>query len=54
VRIILRWIFRKRDGYAWTGLMWLRIGACGGPCKHGNEPPGSIKYGEFFDWLKTG
>jgi hypothetical protein len=31
-RIILRWIFRKLDGYggAWTGLIWLRIGAGGG------------------------
>jgi len=25
-RIILRWIFRKRDVGAWTGSMWLRIG----------------------------
>jgi len=24
-RIILRWIFRKRDVGVWTGLMWLRI-----------------------------
>jgi hypothetical protein len=24
-RIILRWIFRKWDGGAWTGLIWLRI-----------------------------
>ena len=28
-RIILRWIFRKLDG-AWTGLIWIRIGTCGG------------------------
>jgi hypothetical protein len=28
-RIILKWIFQKWDG-AWTGLMWLRIGAGGG------------------------
>ena len=25
-RIILRWIFRKRDVGAWTGLIWLRTG----------------------------
>ena len=25
-KIILRWIFRKRDVGEWTGLMWLRIG----------------------------
>ena len=24
-RIPLRWIFRKWDGGAWTGLIWLRI-----------------------------
>jgi len=29
-RIILRWIFRKRDVRAWTGAMWLRIWTGGG------------------------
>jgi hypothetical protein len=29
-KIILRWIFRKWDGVAWTGLNWLRIGTGGG------------------------
>jgi hypothetical protein len=24
-RIILRWIFRKLNAKAWTGLIWLRI-----------------------------
>ena len=28
--IILRWIFRKWNGGAWTGLIWLRIGTGGG------------------------
>jgi hypothetical protein len=28
-RIILKWIFKKWDGGAWTGLMWLRIGTGG-------------------------
>jgi len=28
-RIILRWIFRKWDLKAWTGLIWLRIGTDG-------------------------
>jgi len=30
VRLILKWIFRKLNWRAWTGLIWLRIGACGG------------------------
>jgi len=29
-RIILKWIFRKWDGGAWTGLIWHRIGTGGG------------------------
>jgi hypothetical protein len=28
--IILKWIFRKRDGPAWIGSIWLRIGTGGG------------------------
>ena len=28
--IILRWIFRKWDARAWTGLIWLRIWPGGG------------------------
>jgi hypothetical protein len=47
-RIILKWVFKKWDG-AWTGLIWLRIGTGGGSCGCGNEPPGSIKCGEFLD-----
>jgi hypothetical protein len=29
-RIILRWILRKWDEWAWTGSIWLRIGTDGG------------------------
>jgi len=29
-KIISRWIFRKWDGEAWTGLIWLRIRTGGG------------------------
>jgi hypothetical protein len=29
-RIILKWIFKKLEGGAWIGLIWLRIGTGGG------------------------
>jgi hypothetical protein len=29
-RIILRWIFRKKDVGVWTGSSWLRIATGGG------------------------
>jgi hypothetical protein len=29
-RIILKWIFKKSDEGAWTGLIWLRIGTGSG------------------------
>jgi hypothetical protein len=29
-RIILKWIFKKWDGRAWPGLIWLKIGTGGG------------------------
>jgi hypothetical protein len=29
IDLILRWIFRKWDGKAWTGLIWIRIGTGG-------------------------
>jgi hypothetical protein len=44
-RIILRWIFRKWDVWAWTGSIWLRIVT--GECS--NEPAGSTKCREFLD-----
>ena len=30
VKIILRWIFRKRNVAVWTGWSWLRIATGGG------------------------
>jgi hypothetical protein len=29
-KVILKWIFKKWDGEAWTGFIWLRIGTGGG------------------------
>jgi len=39
---------------AWTGLIWLRIGTGGGSFKSSNEPSGSIKCGDFLDYIKEG
>jgi hypothetical protein len=36
------------DVGAWTGSIWLGIGQVVGTCECGNEPPGSIKCGEFL------
>ena len=47
--ILLKWIFKKWDDEAWTGLIWLRIGTGAGSCECGTEPSGSIKCGEFLD-----
>ena len=34
VKLILKWIFKKRDEGAWSGLIWL-VTDC---CECGNEP----------------
>jgi len=48
-RIILKWIFKKCDAEASTGLIWLRIGTGGSACQCGNGPSGSVNCGEFLD-----
>jgi hypothetical protein len=48
-QIILEWTFKKWDGEAWSGLIWLRIGTGDSACECGNEPSSSIKRGEFLD-----
>jgi hypothetical protein len=49
VRIIIKWISRKWDMRAWTGLILLAIGTDGGSFECGNEPSGSMKCEEFLD-----
>jgi hypothetical protein len=43
VKIILKLMLEKYNEVVWTRLIWLRIGASGGSCEHGNEISGSIK-----------
>ena len=52
-RIILKWIFERLDGEAWTGSIWLRLGQVAGCYEYGDEPSGSIKCGEFLEWFRT-
>jgi hypothetical protein len=51
--IIIKWIVKKWDGEALTGLLWLRTVTGAGACECGNEPSGSIKWGEFLDYLRV-
>jgi len=51
--IILKLIFKKWDGEARTGFLWLRIRTGGGACEYEYEHPGSIKYGDFLDSLRN-
>ena len=51
-RIILKCIFNKWDWEAWIGLIRLRIGQVVGSCECNNESLGSVKWGEFLDYLK--
>jgi hypothetical protein len=49
-RIILKRIFKKWDGKARIGLIWLRIATGGGrACECGNEPSGSTIGREFLE-----
>jgi hypothetical protein len=52
-RIILRWIL----GSGMWCMDWVELAQerqVAGTCECGNKPSGSIKCGEFLDWLKTG
>ena len=51
-RIILKWIFESLDG----GMDWINLAQdrdVAGSCKCGDEPSGSIKCGEFLEYLRT-
>jgi hypothetical protein len=33
---------------------WIELGQVAGTCECGNEPSGSVKSGDFLEWLRTG
>jgi hypothetical protein len=45
-RIILKHIFKKRNGETWTGFIWLGNEQLMGFCECGNEHSLFIKYGK--------
>jgi len=51
--IILGWIRRRWDVGIWTGLAWPGWRQVADACECGNEPSGSVKWGEFLDYLQT-
>jgi len=36
----------------YTALIWLRIGTSGRMLKHSNDPLGSIRCGEFVEYMR--
>ena len=40
----------------WEGMDWTNLAQDGvmGVCECGNEPSGSINFGEFLDWITAG
>jgi hypothetical protein len=51
--VLLEMIFKNWNVGVRTELGWLRIGYVAGACECGEEPSGSIKRGEFLDYLQT-
>jgi len=48
-RTILKYMFEKQNERASIGFIWLRIGTS----EHAAETSGSIKDGEFLDWVRN-
>jgi hypothetical protein len=51
-RIILKWMFKKYEWWAWIGLIWQHRGMarCSEEC---TESSGTVRYGEFIHSLKN-
>jgi hypothetical protein len=48
-RILLKWIFETLDGEHGLDQSGSGKGLVAGSCEYGDEPSGSIKYGEFLE-----
>jgi hypothetical protein len=48
-RIILKWIVKKKDGKAKTGLLWFSMGTVTGTCKCGDELSDFTECKKFLD-----
>jgi hypothetical protein len=48
-RIILKWIIKKWNGEAWTGLLCFGIGQVAGTCEYGSDLSVHTECGEFLD-----
>jgi len=46
VRIIIKWVFKKYHRLGCSGSILVEVA---GACDCGNEPSGSIKFGQFLD-----
>jgi hypothetical protein len=53
-RKLLERIVGRYDGKVRTGCIWLNDGPVASSCEGGNELSGSIKGGEFLDYLSDG
>jgi hypothetical protein len=52
-RIVFKRIFKKCDGEAWIGLIWVWIKRVRSACECGNKVKGSIKLDGYLNWLRT-
>jgi hypothetical protein len=51
--IILKWTLKKWEWKARNELLWFSLGQVVEACEFCNEPWGSIKCGEFLDYMRT-
>jgi hypothetical protein len=53
VKVILKWLVKKRDVRLWTRFIEPRIGFSAGSNNHGSEPLGSVNGRELLDQVSN-